>query len=116
SPLRVDPACRHFTECGGCALQHFETEAYRGWKREKVVHALKGIDCEIGELVACAPRSRRRVVLAARRTETGMLLGFNRHLSPEIISISECPISLPEIVAALGPLKALAGLICATTK
>ncbi|WP_292131965.1 RNA methyltransferase, partial [Mesorhizobium sp.] len=80
------------------------------------VHALKGIDCEIGELVACAPRSRRRVVLAARRTETGMLLGFNRHLSPEIISISECPISLPEIVAALGPLKALAGLICATTK
>ncbi|AZO55889.1 MULTISPECIES: class I SAM-dependent RNA methyltransferase [unclassified Mesorhizobium] len=116
SPLRVEPACRHFTECGGCALQHFEAEAYRQWKREKVVHALKGIDCGIGELVACAPRSRRRVVLAARRTETGMLLGFNRHLSPEIISISECPISLPEIVAALGPLKALAELICATTK
>ena len=55
SPLRIDPACRHFTECGGCALQHFEAEAYRQWKREKVVHALKGkaIDCEIGELVAC---------------------------------------------------------------
>ncbi|TPL73366.1 class I SAM-dependent RNA methyltransferase [Mesorhizobium sp. B2-3-15] len=118
SPLRVEPACRHFTECGGCALQHFETEAYRRWKREKVVHALrgKGIECEIGELVACAPQSRRRVVLAARRTDADMLLGFNRHLSPEIISISECPISLPEIVAALGQLRALAELICATTK
>jgi 23S rRNA (uracil1939-C5)-methyltransferase len=116
SPLRVDPACRHFTECGGCALQHFEAEAYRQWKREKVVHALKGIGCDISDLVACPPHTRRRVVLAARRTEAGMLLGFNRHLSPEIIPISECPISLPEIVAALGPLRALAELICATTK
>jgi len=116
SPLRIEPACRHFTECGGCALQHFEAEAYRQWKREKVVHALKGIDCGIDELVACAPHTRRRVVLAARRSETGMLLGFNRHLSPEIISISECPISLPEIVAALDRLRALADLICATTK
>lgn len=116
SPLRIEPACRHFTECGGCALQHFEAEAYRQWKRDKVVHALKGIDCSIDELVACAPHTRRRVVLAARRSETGMLLGFNRHLSPEIISISECPISLPEIVAALDRLRALADLICATTK
>ena len=118
SPLRVDPACRHFTECGGCALQHFEADAYRQWKREKVVHALKGkgIDCEIGELVTCSPHTRRRVVLAARRTDTGMLLGFNRHLSPEIISISECPISLPEIVSALDRLKGLAELVCATTK
>ncbi|MGX5829160.1 class I SAM-dependent RNA methyltransferase [Mesorhizobium sp. 43Arga] len=116
SPLRIEPACRHFTECGGCALQHFEAEAYRQWKRDKVVHALKGIDCSIDELVACAPHTRRRVVLAARRTETGMLLGFNRHLSPEIISISECPISLPEIVAALGRLRALSDLVCATTK
>ncbi|BAB53574.1 class I SAM-dependent RNA methyltransferase [Mesorhizobium japonicum] len=116
SLLRIEPACRHFTECGGCALQHFEAEAYRQWKRDKVVHALKGIDCSIDELVACAPHTRRRVVLAARRSETGMLLGFNRHLSPEIISISECPISLPEIVAALDRLRALADLICATTK
>jgi len=116
SPLRIEPACRHFTECGGCALQHFEAEAYHQWKRDKVVHALKGIDCGIDALVACAPHTRRRVVLAARRTETGMLLGFNRHLSPEIISISECPISLPEIVAALDRLRALADLICATTK
>ncbi|TPN51961.1 class I SAM-dependent RNA methyltransferase [Mesorhizobium sp. B1-1-4] len=116
SPLRIEPACRHFGECGGCALQHLEAQAYQQWKREKVVHALRGIDCEIGGLVACAPHTRRRVVLAARRTETGMLLGFNRHLSPEIISICECPISLPGIVSALDGLRALAELICATPK
>ncbi|WP_296744599.1 class I SAM-dependent RNA methyltransferase [Mesorhizobium sp.] len=118
SPLRIDPACRHFTECGGCALQHFEAEAYRQWKRDKVVHALKskGIDCEAEALVPCGPESRRRVVFSARRTEAGMLLGFVRALSSEIIPVEECPISLPAIVAALDRLRLLAGLVCATSK
>jgi len=118
SPLRIDPACRHFTECGGCALQHLEAEAYHQWKREKVVQALKskGIATDIGALVPCAPHTRRRVVFTARRGEAGMKLGFVRALSSEIIPIEECPISLPEIVAALDRLRALAELVCATTK
>ena len=116
SPLRIDPACRHFTECGGCAVQHLQADAYHQWKRDKVVHALKGIAGDIGALVPCAPHTRRRVVLAARRADTGMLLGFHRHLSPEVIPIEECPISLPEIVAALDRLRSVADLVCATTK
>ncbi|ODT15562.1 MAG: RNA methyltransferase [Mesorhizobium sp. SCN 65-12] len=118
SLLRVDPECRHFTECGGCALQHYEADAYRHWKRDKVLHALKGkgIACEVAALVPCAPHSRRRVVFSARRTETGMLLGFVRALSSEIIPVEECPISLPPVIAALDRLRALAGLVCATPK
>ncbi|RWG42199.1 MAG: class I SAM-dependent RNA methyltransferase [Mesorhizobium sp.] len=118
SPLRVDPPCRHFTECGGCALQHFEADGYRQWKRERVVQALKikGIAGQIDALVPCAPHTRRRVVFSARRTEAGMLLGFVRALSSEIIPIEECPISLPAIVDALDPLRRLAGLVCATPK
>lgn len=116
SPLRIEPACRHFTECGGCAVQHLQADAYQQWKRDKVVHALKGIAGNIGALVPCAPHTRRRVVLAARRADTGMLLGFHRHLSPDIIPIDECPISLPEIVAALDRLRSVADLVCATSK
>ncbi|BCH18298.1 class I SAM-dependent RNA methyltransferase [Mesorhizobium sp. L-2-11] len=118
SPLRIDPACRHFTECGGCAIQHLEAEAYHRWKRDKVAHALnsKGITCDIDALVPCAPQTRRRVVFTARRSEAGMLLGFVRALSSEVISIEECPISLPDIVAKLDRLTALAELVCATTK
>jgi len=118
SPLRIEPACRHFTECGGCALQHFEAEAYQQWKRGKVVQALKGtaIVGEVGALVPCAPHSRRRVTFSARRGEAGIELGFVRALSSEIIPIEECPISLPAIVSALGRLRALAGLVCATQK
>lgn len=118
SPLRIAPACRHFTECGGCAMQHLEAEAYRAWKRGKVEHALnmKGIDMGVDEMVPCEPHSRRRVTFTARKTAGEMLFGFVRALSSEVIPVAECPISLPEIVAALDRVKALAGLICATTK
>lgn len=116
SPLRVAPACRHFTACGGCALQHMEEAAYRDWKRGRVVQALRGrrIETEVAPLVPCVKGARRRATFAVRRTEAGMLFGFNRHLSSEIVPIEECPILRPEIVAAFGTLRALAGLVCAT--
>lgn len=118
SPLRVEPVCRHFGECGGCAVQHIEESAYRAWKRDKVVQALKStrIECEVGELLPCAPHTRRRVTLSARRTEKGMLLGFNRHLSPEIVPLVECPVTVPEIVGAFDMLRKLAAEICATPR
>jgi len=83
SPLRVEPACRHFTECGGCALQHMEEGAYRAWKRERVVQALKakGIACEVGDLVAASRRRAARRLHRAPRARR-MLLGFNRHSHP----------------------------------
>lgn len=117
SRQRIAPACRHFGDCGGCALQHLEDVGYRGWKRERVVQALKaaGLDAgAVADLVPCPPRSRRRVVLSARRTETGMLLGYNRAQSHTIIDCVECPVALPQIEAALPMLRELAHIICAT--
>lgn len=116
SPERVTPACRHFGDCGGCAIQHLEQSAYLDWKRQKVVNALRAgkIETEVADIVPCAPETRRRVTFSARRTERGIVLGFNRAHSNEIIDISECPISLPEIVAALPKLRSLAGIIAAT--
>lgn len=119
SPLRVEPACRHFGECGGCAVQHLQDEAYRAWKRDKVVQALraKAIDGGvIGEMVPCQPGTRRRAVFSARRTERGMVLGYNRALSHNIIDIEECPILLPGIVNALPRLRELAATVCNTAQ
>lgn len=118
SDRRVEPACRHFGTCGGCALQHMAMPDYLGWKRDKVLQALKSqrIEAEVAPIVPCAPHSRRRVTFAVRKVEIGMLLGYNRHLSHEIIDIAECPISVDSIVEQLGSLRALARLSCFTTK
>ncbi len=118
SPCRVEPTCRHFGECGGCAIQHLEAGAYNDWKRHKVIEALKRerIEATVTATIPCPPASRRRVVFSVRRTEAGMLLGYNRAHSHTIVDIEECPIAAPEIVAATDKLRALAGLICNTPK
>ncbi|MEO3998436.1 class I SAM-dependent RNA methyltransferase [Mesorhizobium sp. CAU 1732] len=118
SPLRVEPPCRHFGICGGCSLQHMEMEAYHAWKRDRVIEALaqKGIETEVGALVPCAPLSRRRGAMTARRTDAGMLLGFNSALSHLIVDIEECHVLQPSIVENLDLLRDLAGLVSRTTQ
>lgn len=118
SPHRIDPACRHFGACGGCAIQHLEEKSYRDWKRDKVVAALRGLPIESGvaELVVCEPHTRRRAAFSARKAEGRMLLGYSRHLSHELIDIAECPVSLPQIVDALDDLRTLAGMIATTAQ
>ncbi|MEY4879262.1 MAG: hypothetical protein RJB62_731, partial [Pseudomonadota bacterium] len=37
---RKIPDCAHFGKCGGCALQHVDTQAYLAWKRDLIVTAL----------------------------------------------------------------------------
>jgi 23S rRNA (uracil1939-C5)-methyltransferase len=95
-----------------------EEGAYREWKRGRVVDALRsrGIETEVAPLVPCAPQERRRVTFSARRTDAGMLLGYNRELSHTIVDIAECPIARPEIVVALEPLRSLARIVGGTDK
>ena len=118
SAERIEPACRHFTTCGGCALQHWQETAYREWKRGLVAHALagRGIDAEVVPLVASAPASRRRAVFTARHGDAGIVLGFNQALSSTIVPIEECPVTDPRIVAALANLRRLAAIISGTSK
>jgi 23S rRNA (uracil1939-C5)-methyltransferase len=118
SPQRVDPPCRHFGTCGGCALQHLEHRAYLDFKKEQIVRALESrrIEAEVGDTVACAPHSRRRVTWTARRTIDGMLLGYRKAMSHEIVPIEEDPIAVPAIESAIGLIRELATHVCATSE
>ncbi len=116
SGLRVEPPCRHFTECGGCALQHLAAPAYLAWKRDRVVEALasRSVGAPVSETVPCAPASRRRAAFSARLGDRGIVLGYNRALSHDLIDIAECPILVPAILAALPLLRRVAGIVAAT--
>ncbi|WP_420959784.1 class I SAM-dependent RNA methyltransferase [Brucella sp. IR073] len=118
SPERIAPTCSNFEACGGCALQHWQADAYQAWKRGLVAEALAGrrLSFELDPLASCAPQTRRRAVFAARKTEQGMLLGFNRHQSHEIIDINECMVTVPAITDRLADLRELAALISSGTK
>lgn len=109
SPERVAPLCRHFTHCGGCALQHLERTAYIAWKREQVVAAFaaRGIEAPVAHVVTVGPGARRRATFSARRTGRGIVLGFYEAKGQEIVDLNECPVTASAIVKALPALKRL---------
>jgi 23S rRNA (uracil1939-C5)-methyltransferase len=78
----------HFGTCGGCSLQDLTPDAYRAYKRDAVVAALKraGVEAQVEEAVIVPPRSRRRAVLEISCGE----IGFHAVKSHEIVDMREC--------------------------
>jgi len=124
SPERVTPPCVHFGPdgkngtCGGCTLQHAGDALYHDFKRSLVVAALKskGLTPEVAPLIVARPGERRRVVFTARRTEKGMLLGFNQAGSHHIVSIDHCPIASDGIVSRLEDIRRVAGAVATSSE
>ncbi len=112
SPDRVAPVCRHFTRCGGCALQHLAPEPYAAWKTAQVESAFRGRGLDVAPalrpLVGVGLGARRRVTLAARRAlDGGVILGFHAAGTHDIVDLAECPVTSPRIVAAFDGLRRL---------
>jgi len=111
SPDRREPVCPHFGTCGGCALQELEEDAYLAWKRAVVVQALRshGLDAEVEPVKPVPLGGRRRAAFALGRTPHGLVLGYRRARSHDLIDIETCPILSPAIVTHLRKLKAVLG-------
>lgn len=109
SPDRIAPVCRHFTHCGGCAVQHLRMPAYLAWKREMVVAAFaaRGIDAPIAHVASVGLGARRRAAFSARRTGRGVVLGFHEAKGVDIVDVQECPVTASAIVRALPGLRRL---------
>ncbi len=109
SPERIAPVCRHFTHCGGCAVQHLRAPAYLAWKRELVASAFsaRGIDAPIGHVATVGLGARRRASFSARKTGRGVVLGFHESKGIDIVDLQECPVTASAIVRALPGLRRL---------
>ncbi|MBI4725296.1 MAG: class I SAM-dependent RNA methyltransferase, partial [Rhodomicrobium sp.] len=111
SPDRIEPLCKHFGICGGCALQHWSEARYIAWKAGLVREALArdGIEAPIEPLRTYPLSSRRRATFAARCVNGKIQLGYHTGRTHDIFDLEECPILLPKIVSALPHLKAALG-------
>jgi 23S rRNA (uracil1939-C5)-methyltransferase len=104
SPERITPFCQHFGVCGGCAIQHWDADRYRAWKRDLVVETLAQakLDCEVDPLLDAHGRGRRRITLHARMgTHDVLKVGFAAANSHEIVPVDQCPILDPALGGAL---------------
>jgi 23S rRNA (uracil1939-C5)-methyltransferase len=112
-PGRTDPICRHFTRCGGCALQHLDPETYRTAKLAGLHAALRGvgIDPAIVQPLRPVPLGRRRAGLGLRRARNGSapaIIGFRERSSHAVVDLRECPVLEPALWALVAPLRDLA--------
>ena len=109
---RHPAACSHFTQCGGCSLQHLSPTAYQAWKRDIVCQAFKRQNLDvsvIADLVAGSAGSRRRARFSARRLAGGTILGFLKTGSHRIVDLNECPVLHSDIISVVPPLRELLG-------
>jgi 23S rRNA (uracil1939-C5)-methyltransferase len=119
SPQRITPFCPHFGICGGCAIQHWEGESYRAWKRAMVVETLARarIACEVDPLVDAHGLGRRRITLHARMgTHEVLKVGYSAAHLHDIIPIDHCPVLDPGLNGALDAAWALAEPLIAVGK
>ncbi|MGB0630551.1 MAG: class I SAM-dependent RNA methyltransferase [Alphaproteobacteria bacterium] len=103
SPARVPPSCRHFGRCGGCAAQHMDAGLYSDWKRGLVESPLRraGVEAEVLPPVSVRPATRRRVRMAFRSIQGGLVLGFREGQSDRIVDLAECAVATPAIMDVL---------------
>lgn len=112
SSERVAPICEHFGVCGGCQLQHFEAEAYLDWKVDLLRSALlrEEIDFDSEKMVSFPVGNRRRAVLGAIKTQSGLVIGFSKRADNEIIDLKSCPVLRESIFESIEDVRKITAL------
>jgi 23S rRNA (uracil1939-C5)-methyltransferase len=110
---RADPVCRHFGDCGGCALQHLDAALYRQAKLDALGAALAraGLDPAAVaplQIVAPARRRARLGMMRPRQHGAAVRLGFRGRFRHDLVDLRECPVLEPALWAALGELRTAA--------
>ncbi|MBB1361367.1 23S rRNA (uracil(1939)-C(5))-methyltransferase RlmD [Shewanella sp. SR44-4] len=116
SANRIKPHCPHYQQCGGCDLQHMDTNAQREHKQTALVDLIsklssaKAIDADIiaDPIVGEAWHYRRRARLATLfdKNTQRLQLGFRAGNSNKIVSIQQCPVLSESLSALITPLAA----------
>lgn len=97
-PGRVDPLCPHFSECGGCSLQHAGYDTQLRLKEEILRSALErigGISEPPVENIRPSPSEwgyRNKASFPVRRIGKRNSLGFYRRASHSLVPVRECPV------------------------
>ena len=105
---RAVPLCPCFGECGGCALQHLNADAYRRFKLRFFKEALSGVGDlpEFDEPFFAPIDARRRVSFAVLWNGRTRRFGFNARQSGRIVEMESCPVLVPALSALIRPLRA----------
>ena len=104
SPYRRAPACPHYGDCGGCAMQHVEFTAQVAMKQRVFEEQLQRIgkvqpESLLPPVYGTPWHYRSRTRLAVHTSANGkIILGYQAKRSHKIVNINQC-LLLPEHVS-----------------
>ena len=97
SPMRIDPRCPHFGECGGCHYQHVSYDEQLKIKQaifiDQLVRMGKMTDPPVADIIPSPEAWNYRNQIQLHISRDGEP-GFLRHRSNQVVPIQEC--HLPE--------------------
>ena len=90
---RVEPTCPHFTECGGCKLQHMAIDQQNTFKKNIVQVALskQDLDVDVKPTISVGGL-RRRARFVVKKAGNHYVGGFHKAQSHAIAPIKSCEI------------------------
>jgi len=95
---RVEPKCRHYGICGGCDLQHLNSQEHLAFKQQKVAELFYRNDISQALPWQCAIQGdswhyRRKARIGVQYNKKGQaIIGFRQQGSNSLTSIHSCPV------------------------
>ena len=116
SPVRIEPGCPHYAQCGGCSLQHLAEEAQIEEKQQIMAEQLRRIG-KLEEVPLWEPlrgplwgyRRKARLSVKDVPAKGRVLVGFRERNGPYIADIDVCRVLHPVIGERLRDLSDLIG-------
>ena len=111
---RVTARCAHFGVCGGCALQHLDSNAQLAIKEQQLRDNLERV-ARVAPRTWLAPLAgpqwqyRRRARLGARylRSHGRSMVGFRERFSTHVAELQRCEVLAEPVYALIEPLSKL---------
>ena len=116
SPDRVEPQCPHAAICGGCSLQHLDSEKQIQFKQSTLLEQYQHFGA-IQQVALNAPLTgpvwgyRRKARLGVKYVEKkgGVLVGFREKRSSFLADIEQCKVLDPRVGQLIMPLRECIG-------
>jgi len=112
SSQRVEPRCRYFGTCGGCAMQHVEPAAQVAAKQRVLEDNLERLGKVKPETVlppvmgpAWGYRNRARLSVHYVAKKGGVLVGFHERRSSFVADTQSCEVMAPAVSALIPELR-----------
>lgn len=115
SALRVEPKCPHYSMCGGCSLQHLNSNEQIHFKQEQLLDLLSRFGHTSPENILPSLTSnvwnyRKKARLSVRYVEKkeSVMVGFRERNNPRYITeIGQCPVLHAQVDKDLKALREL---------